>query len=146
MLGPASPIWPAPPPSARVCFAQAQWERGRQRLVDLEQAAAQALTSMGPAGADRPRSLPAPKGVPLELLGTENSGRYVRLIREAYEAAREVDRERACGEDGPAGVLRASRKTPNWRLTGRRGGGGSEPGGISANGAALCVALAAPER
>lgn len=53
----------------------------------------------------RPQVLPPVKDVPLARLSTDASRRYARLMREAYEAAREVDRECGYGNDGPADVL-----------------------------------------
>ena len=50
-------------------------------------------------------SLSAPPSVPLELLSTDASHRYARLMREAFEAARAVDHERGYGSDGPADML-----------------------------------------
>ena len=46
-----------------------------------------------------------PSFVPLELLSTEASRRYARLMREAYEVARAVDHGRGYGNDSPADLL-----------------------------------------
>ncbi len=91
--------------AARLAYARGDRDKGRLMLQDLEQAAAAASVSLEAAGADRPHGLPKPKSVPLALLDTPQSRRYARLMREAYEAAREVDHERGYGEDGPADVL-----------------------------------------
>lgn len=91
--------------SARVCYARGERQKAAQQLADLEAAAAACCVSLEAAGAERPRSLPAPVSVPLVLLDTPASRRYARLMREAYAAAREVDHERGYGDDGPADVL-----------------------------------------
>lgn len=91
--------------AARLAYAKGDREKGKAMLHDLEQAAAAAAASLEAAGADRPQGLPTPSPVPLALLDTPASRRYARLMREAYEAARAVDRERGFGEDGPADVL-----------------------------------------
>jgi hypothetical protein len=91
--------------SARLSYAKGDWTKGRQHLVALEQAAATASVSMEAAGADRPKNLPPPTDVPLALLSTEASRRYARAVRQAYDAALEVDRERGYGNDGPASAL-----------------------------------------
>lgn len=57
------------------------------------------------AGASPPPDMMPPPDVPLNLLSTDASRRYARLMREAYEAARESDRERGYGDDGPAEML-----------------------------------------
>jgi len=91
--------------AARLAYARDDWDKGKQFLKDLEHAAAAASVSMESAGADRPAPLPDPQGVPLALLDTPASRRYARLMREAYEAALAVDRERGYGSDGPAAML-----------------------------------------
>ena len=91
--------------SVRVCYARGDRQKAIQQLADLETAAAACCVSLEAAGAERPRSLPAPPSVPLALLDTPASRRYARLMREAYEAARAVDHERGYGDDGPADVL-----------------------------------------
>lgn len=91
--------------AARLAYARGDRDKGKALLKTLEEAAASASVSLEAAGADRPQSLPAPSSVPLELLSTEASRRYARLMREAYEAARAVDHERGYGEDGPADLL-----------------------------------------
>jgi len=91
--------------AARLAYARGERDKGRKFLQDLEQAAAAASVDMEASGADRPRSLPPPAEVPLALLSTEASRRYARLMREAYAAALDVDRERGYGDDGPALVL-----------------------------------------
>ncbi len=97
--------------ATRLAYARGDRDKGRKFLQDLEQSAAVASVDMEAAGADRPQNLPAPADVPLNLLSTEASRRYARLMREAYEAAREVDRERGYGEDGPAAVLEGFAET-----------------------------------
>ena len=91
--------------AARLAYAKGERDKGRLMLQDLEQAAAAAAVSLEAAGADRPHGLPEAAPVPLALLDTPKSRRYAKLMREAYEAAREVDQERGYGEDGPADVL-----------------------------------------
>ena len=91
--------------AARLVYAKGEADKGRAMLRDLEEAAAAASVSLEAAGADRPQSLPAPLSVPLALMDTPKSRKYARLMREAYEAAREVDHERGYGDDGPADVL-----------------------------------------
>lgn len=91
--------------SARLVYAKGDAEKGRAMLRDLEEAAAAASVSLEAAGADRPQALPPALVVPLALLNTPKSRRYARLMREAYEAAREVDRERGYGDDGQADIL-----------------------------------------
>lgn len=91
--------------AARLAYARGERDKGKKFLQDLEQAAAAASVDMEASGADRPRTLPPPADVPLSLLDTPASRRYARLMREAYEAALAVDRERGYGDDGPALVL-----------------------------------------
>ncbi len=91
--------------AARLAYARGDRAKGRAMLADLENAAAVASVDMEAVGADRPQSLPAPVDVPLALLDTPASRKYARLMREAYEAAREVDHERGYGDDGPADIL-----------------------------------------
>lgn len=97
--------------AARLAYARGERDKGRKFLQDLEQAAAAASVDMEGAGADRPRNLPPPADVPLNLLSTEASRRYARLMRDAYEAALAVDQERGYGEDGPAAVLEGFAET-----------------------------------
>ena len=91
--------------SARLAFAKGEAQRGRVMLSELAEAAAAASVSMEAAGAALPSGAPQGLQVPLELLNTPASRKYARLMREAYEAAREVDHERGYGDDGPADVL-----------------------------------------
>ena len=91
--------------AARLAYAHGNTDQGVSMLHGLEEAAAATSVSLEAAGADRPQSLPAPMSVPLALLDTPASRKYARLMREAYEAAREVDHERGYGDDGPADVL-----------------------------------------
>ncbi len=91
--------------AARLVYAKGDADKGRAMLRDLEEAAATASISLEAAGADRPQALPPPLAVPLALLDTPKSRRYARLMREAYDAARDVDHERGYGDDGPADVL-----------------------------------------
>lgn len=72
----------------------------------MELAAAATSVSMEAAGAARSAGLPTPQAVPLALLDTPASRKYLDAIRAAYEAARVLDDERGYGDDGPAGNLR----------------------------------------
>ncbi len=91
--------------NARLAYARGDRTQGDQSLGALIQAAAAASVSMEAAGAQRPSSRPASKGVPLGLLSTEKSRRYAKLMRAAYEAAREMDHERGYGDDGAADFI-----------------------------------------
>lgn len=77
----------------------------QSELIRLHLAAALALSGMEEAGASTPQSLPSPESVPLHLLDTPTNRRFALRLREAYEAAREVDQERGYGDDGPADYL-----------------------------------------
>ena len=91
--------------AARLAYAGGDRDKGKALLKTLEEAAAAASVSLEAAGAERPLALPVASTVPLNLLSTDASRRYARLMREAYEAARAVDHERGYGNDGPADLL-----------------------------------------
>ena len=58
------------------------------------------------AGADKPAHLPPTPETPLVLLDTPANRKFANRLREAMEAAQEVDRERyGEGTDGIAGIL-----------------------------------------
>src|SRR5579872_6041822 len=84
-------------------------EKAREELIGLHLDAAAALSSMREAGANLPDYLPRPDPVPLDLLDTSANRRLARALREAYEAAQEVDKERGTydpdePEDGPTAL------------------------------------------
>lgn len=70
--------------------------------TELHIEAAGLLVSLRDAGARMPDGFPSSPNVPLHLLDTPANRRLARALREAYEAAIEVDLERGYGEDGPA--------------------------------------------
>lgn len=77
-------------------------------LQILFHAAAAVFVSMQRAGAQTPDCLP-PAAVPLHMLDTPANRRLARALRDAYEAAVEVDRERGTytegePEDGPTAM------------------------------------------
>ena len=77
--------------------------------MQLHLDAAAALSSMREASANLPDYLPRPDPVPIHLLDTPAQRRLARALREAYEAAQEVDRERGTldpdePEDGPVAL------------------------------------------
>lgn len=88
--------------------------RGMAQVVEeiannMHLEAAAALVDMERAGAITPAGLPTPREVPLHLLDTPANRRLARALRDAYEAAVEVDRERGAytpgePEDGPAAL------------------------------------------
>ncbi len=76
------------------------------RLYSLREAAAGvAVTLRDRYGASPGNGASRPPDVPLELLDTPANRRLARILEEAVEAAKAVDRERGYGDDGPAGVL-----------------------------------------
>ena len=79
------------------------------RLEELTSLAAQLETRLTQAGAERPAAPPSSRfTVPLHLLNTRTNRRKAEKLREAWEAALEVDRERygpTIGTDGEAQMI-----------------------------------------
>ena len=76
-----------------------------ERLEEVIHLAAQLETRLDQAGAARPSVLAQPDMIPPSLLDTPANRRKAQALREAYEAALEVDRERygdRIGTDGEA--------------------------------------------
>lgn len=81
-------------------------EKAQEALTDLHLQGAAALVSLHAAGALLPAGRRSAEPVPLDLLDTPANRRLARALREAYEAAVEVDRERGTFDpdepmDGP---------------------------------------------
>ena len=66
--------------SARLCYARGKVQQGRELLADLEMQGAAVGVAMEQAGADRPGSLPPPPVVPLQLLDTPSSRRFLEAL------------------------------------------------------------------
>ena len=82
----------------------------RQLVETAEDEARRLALRLEKAGADRPDAPPPAfaEGVSLHLLNTPANRRYLSLLRETYEAALAVDRERygeSIGTDGCAQVI-----------------------------------------
>jgi hypothetical protein len=75
-------------------MAAGRLTEARNAASELHLEAARTLTAMENAGAEIPAYLPAMPDVPLEVLTSPANCRLYRALREAAEAAREVDRER----------------------------------------------------
>ncbi len=79
------------------------------RLEELMSLAAQLETRLTQAGAERPSTAVSTRfTVPLELMDTRANRRKAEKLREAWEAALEVDRERygeKIGTDGEAQMI-----------------------------------------
>jgi hypothetical protein len=75
-----------------------KYEQARDKATELHIDGAQILTKLHEAGAMLPSSLPQSDGVPLDLLSTPANRRLAAALREAHEAAREVDQERGYSE------------------------------------------------
>ena len=81
---------------------------GRPVLQEAAGLAANLETRLEQAGAVRPRALPQPDAVPLELLDTPANRRYRDALAVAWQAGLAVDRERygdKIGTDGCAQVI-----------------------------------------
>ena len=95
---------------ALACLHSGKIIHGREVIQEAEDQARRLALRLEKAGADRPDS-PASslsEGVPLHLLNTPANRRYLSLLRETYEAALAVDRERygeSIGTDGCAQVI-----------------------------------------
>src|ERR1043166_7726730 len=74
-------------------------------LHDLRLVAVGSMMELEGAGAKRPDYIPEPPFVPLHLLDTTANRKYAAVLREAWQCALEVDRERGKGENGPASRL-----------------------------------------
>lgn len=93
----------------RTMIAGRRLDDARESLLTMHLQAAAAMVSMEEAGGATPGELPPPAAVPLHLLDTPANRRLARCLRDAYEAAVEVDRERGAytegePEDGPAAL------------------------------------------
>ena len=105
------------------CLHSGKIIRGREVAEQAEDQARRLALRLEKAGADRPDSPPPSltEGVPLHLLNTPANRRLLSLLRETYEAALAVDRERygeSIGTDGCARSLKAY-----WRMSSKRSGG-----------------------
>ena len=79
-----------------------------QRLEEVQRLAAEMETRLEMAGAERPATVAQPFAVSRDLLDTPANRRKARALREAYEAALEVDQERygpTIGTDGEAQAI-----------------------------------------
>ena len=79
---------------------------GREVVEQAEDQARRLTLQLEKAGADRPDAPPPSlaEGVPLHLLNTPANRRYLSLLRETYEAALAVDRERYGADIGTDGL------------------------------------------
>ena len=77
-----------------------------RRVEAAEDEARRLALQLERAGADRPDAPPPSltEGVPLHLLNTPANRRYLSLLRETYEAALAVDRERYGADIGTDGL------------------------------------------
>ena len=83
------------------------YDQGK-RLEDVQRLAAQMEARLEQAGAERPAIIAQPFAVSQSLLDTPANRRKAWALREAYEAALEVDRERygeRIGTDGEAQAI-----------------------------------------
>lgn len=86
-------------------IAQRKLPEARAMAMALHLSAASVLARMEREGAGLPDYLPAAPNVPLELLTSEKNRRFARALREAVEAAVEVDKERDWFPAGPSCLL-----------------------------------------
>lgn len=93
--------------SLRLCrlLAGGKMSDANRLLMEMHLAAARTLSAMELAGAEIPSYLPRASDTSLTLLTSEANRRYCLKLREAWEAAIEVDKERGCYPDGPADLL-----------------------------------------